>query len=1075
MYKIAGELLPNVIHVSSRSVATHALSIFGDHSDVMATRATGYAMLASANVQEAQDLAAVAHIATLNSSVPFLHFFDGFRTSHEVNTITPLDLQKLAQIYPFDKVEELKQKSLNSSHPHQQGTSQNPDIFFQNREASNTHYANTPNIVQQAMDDLNKISGRKYHLFDYYGAKDAEHVVVLMGSGATTTKSTVEFLNKTHGTKYGVVVVRLFRPFSVKHFINALPKTVKSLAVLDRTKEAGSAGEPLYQDIVNAVFETDNAHIKVVGGRYGIGNKDFTPTMVQAVFNNLAQPKPKNHFTVGIEDDITHFSLDMPDPLIVCEGRMISCKFFGFGGDGTVSANKSSIKILSENSDLYGQAYFEYDSKKSGNTTITHMRYGKEPIEECYLLNNISFVGCHNQSYLNKFDILKDVKHGGTLLLNTNYDVAALERIMPNSLKQQIAQKQLSVYTIDAYKIAMQFGLNTKINLIMQTAFFKLNDIIPFDLAKQKIKEYAKAAYAKAGADFYDKNCKAIDATEQNLQHLSYPKSWKDLPVANTTPLTNNKYFNELIQPIQTLKGNSLPVSKFSADGRVPTDTSKLEKRNIATQLPCWIGENCIQCNLCSFVCPHAAIRTHLVSPDNLKDAPNELKTLTAVGEGDKQFVVQVSPMDCTGCGVCANVCPSKNKALEMVETLTIFEKERKLYEYLQTKPKEESIFGTNTVKGVGFKDPYFEFSGACAGCGETPYLKVLTQLFGDRMIMANATGCSSIYGGSEPTCPFTKDQDGNGVAWANSLFEDNAEFGLGIKLGANQKQNKLKLLLQQLFDKNMNPKLNEFITGYLQTTNPHEQRYFGKLITEILRLRNQSFPDKLLQQILALQDSFVTQSVWIVGGDGWAYDIGYGGLDHVLNSGQNLNILVLDTEVYSNTGGQASKATPIGAIAKFASGGKRTRKKDLGLLATLYKDVYVAQVSMGANPSQLLKVFNDAESYNGVSIILAYSPCIAHGIDMSKTQEEMKLATQTGYWNLWHYDPRLREQNKNPFVLDSPKPFKPVQDLLLRELRYKTLLEKDKETATKLFEQAQNDVNDKYEFYKKLSETEIL
>lgn len=1074
MYKIAGELLPNVIHVAARAVATHALSIFGDHSDVMSVRQTGYAMLCSSSVQESMDLSLVSHIATLKASVPFLHFFDGFRTSHEINTIEDISIEKIKSIYPYEKLNEFKLRALNSTHPHQQGTSQNPDTFFQNREASNAYYNQVPTIVESALQDVYNITGRKYNLFDYYGDKDAEHIIILMGSGATTAKATIDFLNK-QGKKYGVIIVRLFRPFSVKHLVDAIPSSVKTISVLDRTKEPGSAGEPLYSDVITALFESQRTTIKVFGGRYGIGNKDFTPTMVKAVFNNATSSVAKNHFTVGIDDDITHTSLELNEPLITCEGRMSSCKFYGFGGDGTVSANRSTIQILSENTDLYGQAYFEYDSKKAGNSTIVHLRYGKEKIEECYLLNNIDFVGCHNQTYLTKYNLTENVKQGAIFLLNTNYTFEQLEKLMPNKLKKDIATKKLKFYTIDAYKLALSQGLNEKINLIMQTAFFKLMNLLDFSIAKQEIKNYAKTNYSKSGNDFLEKNYKVVELTESEIKAVDYPTSWANLPDADnynidTKNAINNIYYENFIKPIQQLKGDTLPVSSFNPSGVVPTGTSKFEKRGIANHLPCWVSENCIQCNLCTFVCPHAAIRSYLLDPESVKDKPEGSDTLTAIGEPEKQFKIQLNPYDCTGCGVCVNVCPAKNKALVRTPAHQIMEQEKQNYDYITTKPYQKSKFAPTTIKGLGFVEPYFEFSGACAGCGETPYIKVLTQLFGDRMIMANATGCSSIYGGTSPACPYTTDSDGNGVAWANSLFEDNAEFGMGIKLGEQVKQKRLHAYLSEYVENNNNP-ITSVIKEYLTTKDAKAQKTLAKPIIEFLTTQNKQRTTPLVTNILLLKDSFVTQSVWIVGGDGWAYDIGYGGLDHVLASKQNVNILVLDTEAYSNTGGQVSKATPLGATAKFASGGKTTRKKDLGLLATMYKDVYVAKVSMGANPNQLIKAFNEAESYDGVSLIVAYSPCIAHGIDMSKSQETMKRATLSGYWNLWRYNPLLKEQGKNPFVLDSLEPTLDFIEFIESENRYKTLLKTNPDLAKELFEQAKKDAQENYKELKKMAE----
>ncbi len=1071
MYKIAGELLPCVMHVSARAVATHALSIFGDHSDVMACRQTGFAMLASGSVQEAHDMALIAHLSTLHSSVPFLHFFDGFRTSHEINTIEQIDFNKIASIYPFEKVAEFKKRALNSTNPHQQGTAQNPDIFFQNREACNSHYNLVPNIVKSVMKQFEQITGRKYNLFDYYGDKNATDVIVLMGSGTNTAETTIKYLNKTFGTKYGVLKVRLFRPFDIKSMINALPKTVERLAVLDRTKEPGSVGEPLYLDVVTAINEAGK-NIKVFGGRYGLGSKEFTPSMVNAVFENLTSKNPKNHFTVGITDDVTKTSLKITKQIHPTENNVTSCKFYGYGGDGTVSANKSSIKIIGNNTKLNGQAYFEYDSKKSGNATISHLRFGKDVINESYLLDNIDFVSVHNQTYLTKYNILKGIKKGGTLLLNTNYSFDELNKIMPASLKQEIANKQINFYTINAYTIAKNLGLNTKINLIMQSAFFKLINIIPFKVAKEEMKKMAEKNYGSKGEKILNANYNAIESAENSINKVTYPSSWKTakdecLTCKNTSC---SKYYEEFIKPIEALNGDNLPVSAFNPTGCVPTGTTQFEKRGIATMLPCWNSEKCIQCNMCAFVCPHAAIRPHLIDEKELKNAPETLRTINATAENGKKFVMQLSPLDCTGCGVCASVCPTKEKALTMVDVSNIFETEKQNYNYLQTIPTVKSnLFKNNTVKGVGFDKPYFEFSGACAGCGETPYIKVISQLFGDHMVVANATGCSSIYGGSAPTCPYTFDENG-GPAWGNSLFEDNAEFGYGIKLGLKIKQAQLKKLLEEVKNNKFSNKLKNLVTEYFEKSTAQEQREFRTKIIENLQLEKQ-VNENLVKQILNLQDAFINQSLWIIGGDGWAYDIGYGGLDHILASGENVNILVLDTEVYSNTGGQASKATPTGAVAKFASGGKQRPKKDLGLIATVYKDVYVAKVSMGADMNQFLKAVREAEAYDGVSLIIAYAPCINHGINMSDSQLEMKKAVECGYWNLWRYNPELRKEDKNPYIIDSGDPTKDYFEFLNGESRYFSLMKKNPEIASNLFEKAKEQAKENRETIKKLSE----
>lgn len=1074
MYKIAGELTPCVMHVSARALATHALSIFGDHSDVMSVRQTGWAMLASSSVQEAMDMALISHLATLQSSVPFVHFFDGFRTSHEINTIEDIDMETVKHLIPYDKIREFKSRALNSNNPHQQGTAQNPDIYFQNRETANRFYNDTPAIVQGYMNEFGKITGRKYKIFDYYGDPKAKNVIVLMGSGASTTEETVKYLNEKYDAKVGVVVVRLYRPFAGKAFVNILPKTVKNIAVLDRTKEPGSQGEPLYKDVVCALAENNMSGIKVYGGRYGLGSKEFTPSMVNAVYENLQLKKPKNNFTVGIEDDLTGLSLPIKKKIHPSDTNVTACKFYGFGGDGTVSANKSSIKIIGNNTDLNGQAYFEYDSKKSGSATISHLRFGKNKINESYLLDNIDLVAVHKEAYVTKYNLLNGIKRFGTFLLNTGWTLEEMETMLPNKLKREIAKNHIKFYTIDADNIAREIGLGNKINLVMQSAFFKLINIIPIDTAVSEMKKFAEKSYGSKGQAILDMNFKAIDSGVNNIIEVKYPVSWAMLPEDQENTITGEQeYFNKIIKPITELEGNRLPVSAFDPRGIVPTNTAKLEKRGVATMLPCWNSEKCIQCNQCAFVCPHAAIRPHLIKEENLEGKPDSLQTPNAMAEKDLKYVMQLSSKDCTGCGVCASVCPAKEKAITMVEASEIMEQEHKNYQFVNSVPNEKSgVFKPTTLKGSQYNMPYFEFSGACAGCGETPYLKVISQLFGDKMIIANATGCSSIYGGSSPTCPYVKDDKGHGIAWANSLFEDNAEFGYGIRMGHKYQQEALRKNLNTIFDKEYSESLNNNIEEYLGCDDVNRQRELAEEITNELAKINVSDDMQFIKDsVIASKDNFSNQSVWIVGGDGWAYDIGYGGLDHVLASGENINILVLDTEVYSNTGGQASKSTPMGAVAKFAANGKRTNKKDLGIIAAQYKDVYVAKVAMGANMNQFMTAIQEAEAYNGVSIIIAYAPCINHGIKMDNSQLEQKKAVESGYWHLYRYNPLLKEEGKNPFILDSQEPTLEYTDFLKGETRYKSLLAKNEELALELFEDSKKNAMNTYNYYKSLSE----
>ncbi|MBQ7323588.1 MAG: pyruvate:ferredoxin (flavodoxin) oxidoreductase [Clostridia bacterium] len=994
MYKIAGELLPTVFHVSARALATHALSILGDHQDVMAVRQSGFAMLASGTVQEVGDLSLVAHLATLETGLPFLHFFDGFRTSHEMMKIHLPTYEEMKSLINEEALQTFRKRALTPTSPVCQGTTQSSDLYFQNRERANPYYQKAPSIVQSVMDRVAKITKRAYHVFDYVGSEQAERVVVLMGSGASAMEETIEKCNQ-NGEAVGMIKVRLYRPFSATLFTEALPKTCRRIAVLDRTKEAGCLGEPLYLDICAAVQEK-HLPIEVMGGRYGIGQKEFTPSMCFAVLENLKNAHPKNHFTVGIVDDLTDSSLNISTPFEIDAPSTTACKFYGLGSDGTVGANKNSIQLIGEHTPLYVQGYFCYDSKKSGGTTISHLRFGATPIRSSYLITHPDFVACHDPSYLKRYDILEGIKPNGTLLLNCPYtNIEELNAYLPPSLKQTISQKSLKLYVLDATTLARDVGLKGRTGVIMQAAFFYLNpNILPFEQAKSLLKDALKRKFAKKGDDVVNANCKAVDGMENALVQIQPPSEWLNLEL----PIEEKKsgsYFHDFIQPVLRLKGDDLPTSAFSPDGRVPTGTSQLEKHGAPALLPKWRAEYCIQCNRCSFVCPHATIRPYLIDEEN-PDFP----TIPAVGMKNRHFRIQVSPYDCKGCGLCANICPPKEKALVMTPSANLSEEEAPRWEWAQTLPQTPSTpWKRTTLKGSQFYPPLFEFSYACAGCGETPYIKILTQLFGEKLLLANATGCSSIYGGSAPTCPYTVNDRGHGPVFANSLFEDNAEFGLGMRLAQ-----------------------------------------------EVRKEEN--------------------TSVWIVGGDGWAYDIGYGGLDHVLASGHNVNVLVLDSEVYSNTGGQTSKASPMGGVARFAVQGKSTQKKNLGLMAITYGHVYVAQVSMGADMTQLLNALSEAEAYNGPSLIIAYSPCIAHGISMERCMEEEKRAVECGYWQLYRFHP----EKKSPFVLDSKPPMSSFTDFLKGENRFASLQSSNPERARELFQKAEEESRRLRRFYERLT-----
>ena len=1090
MYKIAGELTPCVFHVSARALAYHALNIFGDHSDVMACRQTGFAMLCSNSVQEVMDMALVAHFATLQAKVPFLHFFDGFRTSHEVSKIDGIDYDEIKPIFEskyMKYVDDFKKRALNPEHPVQKGTAQNPDVYFQNREACNKFYEAVPACVEDAMADVEKITGRKYELYQYYGAKDATKVIVIMGSGAEAIEETVDYLN-AKGDKVGLIKVRLFRPFVGAKFVNAIPATCKKITVLDRVKESGSLGEPLYLDVVSALFEAGKADVKVVGGRYGLGSKEFNPSMVNAVYANMDAAQPKNHFAVGIVDDVTGNYIEVKEKIDAAPAGAISCKFYGLGSDGTVGSNKNSIKIIGNYTNKYAQAYFAYDSKKSGGITISHLRFGDNPIKSSYLIDQADFIACHNPAYVMKYDMVSDLKEGGTFLLNSPWKtVEELDKNLPASMKNIIAKKKVKFFNIDAIAVVNEIGLKGRISTTMQACFFKLANIMPYEEADRHMKDFVIKSFSKKGQAIVDMNNAAIDNAIANLEEIKYPESWATTTEgAVATPVTDDKYFNEIINPMLAQEGDKLPVSAFinNADGTVPTGTTKYEKRGVAVLVPEWNPTTCIQCNQCSFVCPHATIRPSMQK--EFVDAPASFATAdvkVGAAKGYK-FRVQVSPLDCLGCGSCTKVCPvnqkaikdekPENMALKMVPLAkALANNEAANWEYAVALPETDAPISKDDVKGSQFKQPLFEFSGACAGCGETPYLKVITQMFGDRMIIANATGCSSIYGGSAPTCPYTKNAKGHGPAWANSLFEDNAEFGYGMNIATDQRRAKLAQDMSELIALGVADDTKAMFEAWIESMNDTEgskkaSEPIKAAIDALAANEADSAKKALYTSIAKNKDELVKKSIWIFGGDGWAYDIGFGGLDHVLAMNRNVNVMVLDTEVYSNTGGQASKSSPTGAIAKFAAGGKLTKKKDLGKIAMSYGYVYVAQVSMGASPAQFLKAIKEAEAYDGPSLIIGYAPCINHGLkDMGASQLEMKKAVDTGYWQLYRYNPAAEK----PFTLDSKEPTGDYQAFLMGENRYAQLAKAKPEVAKQLFEINEKESKARYEGYKKLSE----
>ena len=1073
MYKISGELLPGVFHVSARAIATHALSIFGDHQDVMAVRQTGFALLCSSSVQEAMDMALVAHLAAIETDVPFCHFFDGFRTSHEVQKINVIDYEDIKKIVNWEKIAQFRHRAMNPEHPHIRGTAQNPDIYFQGSEAVNLFYDAVPQTVLDCMKKVEKITGRAYKLFDYVGHPEAERVIVAMGSCCEAIDELVGCMVK-NGEKIGLLKVRLYRPFSAEHLLAAIPGTARAIAVLDRTKEPGSLGEPLYLDVVTA-FAGRADMPKIVGGRYGLGSKEFTPGMAKAVFDNLKGMAPKNGFTVGIEDDVSYTSLPVTEEIDTVPEGTVQCKFFGLGADGTVGANKQAIKIIGDNTDLYAQAYFAYDSKKSGGYTVSHLRFGKHPIKSTYLINAADYIACHKDAYVHQYEILEGIKDGGTFVLNTGWNGAAeLEKELPDHLKRIIARKKLKFFTVDAVKVAEGAGLGGRINMIMQTVFFKLAKVIPFEQAVELLKDSIHKTYGSKGEKVVNMNIAAVDQALGALQEVKYPESWAELADKPYLPEDDDDYIREVVRPILAQQGDKLPVSSFSADGIAPLGTAAFEKRGVAIRVPHWLPENCIQCNQCSFVCPHASIRPYLATEEELEGAPASFVTLDAQGKELKglKYRIQVYSEDCQGCGSCANVCPAKTKALVMEPIESQLPEQVPNLAFAQEHISiKDDLLNVNTIKGSQFRQPLMEFSGACAGCGETPYVKLITQLFGDRMIIANATGCTSIWGASAPTTPYCRNHQGQGPAWGNSLFEDAAEFGFGIGMAYAQRRNRLADSLRKALEHSPSDEAKEAIEGWLAGKDDADaSRSFGEKVLETIHTIDD---DALIDEIYEMGDTLIKPSIWVFGGDGWAYDIGYGGLDHVLASGEDINILVLDTEVYSNTGGQSSKATPLGAIAKFAALGKRTPKKDLGKMAMAYGNVYVAYVSMGANKQQTLKAIQEAEAYKGPSIIVAYAPCINQGVrkGMGRSMEEGKLAVDTGYWPLYRYNPALLDEGKNPLQLEYKGPDGNLQEFLSGENRYAQLESLAPEDAKVLRASLEYHCCEQYESLKWLSE----
>ena len=1081
MYKVSGELLPGVFHVSARALAAQALSIFGDHQDVMAARQTGCAMLCSGSVQEVMDLSPIAHLAAIKGRVPFINFFDGFRTSHEINKVEALSYEDLASLVDYEALQAFRERALSPNHPVIRGTVQGPEVYFQTREAANKFYDNLVPIVEEYFQKINELTGRNYGLFDYVGVPDAENVIVAMGSITETIEETIEKCNE-EGAKLGLIKIHLYRPFSVKHFLDKLPNTTKRICVLDRTKEPGSVGEPLYLDVRAALYERENPPM-VIGGRFGLGSKDTTPTEIRAVIENLTSASPKNLFTVGIDDDVTHTSIKASSPLRITREGLVRCIFWGFGSDGTVGANKQATKIIGEHTDLYAQAYFDYDSKKSGGLTMSHLRFGKDPIKAPYLVDEADYVACHNQSYMHQYPILKNLKKGGTFVLNCQWDDAGLEEHLSAEVKRYIAENEIKFYTIDAVKIASEIGLGNRINMIMQSVFFKLANVIAPEEAARYLKQAVTKAYGKKGEHVVKMNNEAIDRGLKEAHQVQVPESWKNAQDTKEESFDEPAFITEILRPMNRREGDNLPVSTFDGieDGTMSTGSAAYEKRGVAIRIPEWIPENCIQCNQCSYICPHATIRPFLLTEEETQGKPEGFTTIKALGKdmGTYGYRIQVAPMDCTGCSNCADVCPGKGpekKALVMKPLDTQVEQEVPNWAYAVEKVGyKEDVMPAKTVKGSQFKQPLYEFSGACAGCGEPAYLKLITQLVGDRMMIANATGCSSIWSASYPVASYAVNCEGCGPAWGNSLFEDNAEYGLGMLLGVKHMRAKIKESMEELIKMDILPEAQEVFNEWLEHFNDGEAtKRVSKKVLEVLDKLNDLTGEAAnhINAIKERKDYLIKRSIWICGGDGWAYDIGYSGVDQVMSSGEDINILVYDTEIYSNTGGQSSKATPAAAIAKFAASGKKTRKKDLGRMMMTYGNVYVAQVSMGADKNQVIKAIQEAESYPGPSLIIAYAPCISHGLKegMGRTTANQDQAVKCGYWHLYRYNPRLREEGKNPFILDSKEPKESFRDFIMAQVRYSALAKQFPEQAEELFALTEEFAKERYAEYKRLA-----